>query len=87
MRAGGEQRLVIPLTIAFPGTPGPNPAEVIIELASLLSPASLVFMNEINQLREFDVGPWWTIAINFTLYGACLVAIRRVCIVHAHFRK
>lgn len=75
--------IVIPLTILFPGIPGPNPTQVIIELASFLSPATVVFMNEINQLREFDVGPWWTIAINFTLYGACLVAIRRVCIVHA----
>ncbi len=74
--------IVIPLSIMF-DMPGPKQNEELIELATLLSPATVVFMNEIDQLKEYDMTAWGAIIVNFTIYGALLFWIRRVCLVHS----
>ncbi|MBI3864929.1 MAG: hypothetical protein HY290_23885 [Planctomycetia bacterium] len=75
--------IVIPLSILFPHFGTDRPFEAMIELASLLSPATAVFMNEFGALKEFKIGPWVTIVVNFVMYGALLFWIRRVCLTNA----
>lgn len=68
--------IAIPLTISLRGD------DKIFMTSSLLSPASIVFMNEANALREFDE-PWLAMLLNFGVYGAMLVFFRRLCLTHA----
>ena len=75
--------IAIPLSIIFPGYTGQKQMQEIIELASLLSPATVVFMNEIGQLNGYEITGWGAIVINFVVYGGLLFWIRRICLVHA----
>ena len=54
----------------------------VAQLTSLLSPATIVFINEANGLKEFP-GPWSSVWLNFALYGAALIAIRATCLKNA----
>ncbi|MBS0264863.1 MAG: ABC transporter permease subunit [Planctomycetes bacterium] len=72
----------LPLAIILDG-PGRNPdREVILELSTLLSPATIVFVNEVNLYREWSIPSWLIISLNFTFYGLCLVAVRHLCRSH-----
>ena len=54
----------------------------VIQFVSLLSPATMVFMNEVVGMSEFS-GPWLSVFLNFAGYGAALVAIRAICLKNA----
>jgi ABC-type transport system involved in multi-copper enzyme maturation permease subunit len=75
--------IVTPLTILFPRQSFPNGMPEVIELAWLLSPATVVFANEVNVLNEFQLKAWGMIAVNFAIYGILLFWFRRICLVHA----
>jgi hypothetical protein len=53
--------------------------DALIACSSLLSPASVVAVNEYDDLRIYGE-PWAAVLLNFTFYGALLVAIRTVCL-------
>jgi ABC-type transport system involved in multi-copper enzyme maturation permease subunit len=75
--------IVIPLSIIYSDLLGQRENQLIVELATLLSPATVVFMNEIDQLKEYHMSAWGAIMVNFAIYGALLFWIRRVCLVRA----
>jgi hypothetical protein len=46
----------------------------------VLSPMLIVPMNESNEFQEFPGDPWSVVALNFVLYGLCLVLLRGLCL-------
>jgi len=78
--------IVLPLVImadSFGRTSaGSDDWKIFIELASLLSPATIIFINEATALHEYP-GPWLSVWLNFAVYGAVLVAIRATCLKNA----
>jgi hypothetical protein len=54
----------------------------VTELASLLSPATIVFVNEVEGLNQFQ-NPWLSLWFNFAVYGAALFAFRAICLKNA----
>jgi len=53
-----------------------------IQLTSLLSPATIVFINEGGGLGDYP-GPWVSIWLNFGFYGVALVILRTICLKNA----
>jgi ABC-type transport system involved in multi-copper enzyme maturation permease subunit len=75
--------IVMPVSIfanslGFPA----NSWQPIAQFASLLSPATIVFVNEANELKQYP-GPWSSVWFNFAFYGAALFAIRAICLKNA----
>ena len=52
-------------------------------LLLLLSPAALVFLTEIRELDELEVGMWVPIIVNFVWYGIIALFLRWLCLNHA----
>jgi ABC-type transport system involved in multi-copper enzyme maturation permease subunit len=75
--------IAMPLAILFRIDSVGKNGETLIELATLLSPATVVFLNEVNALKEYDLTTWGAIAVNFLMYGGLLFWFRRICLVHA----
>jgi len=72
--------IVVPLAIVFDGN-GRDPFDkILLELSSLLSPAAIVFLNEVNLLKDWDMPTWVPIFLNFSFYGLCLFGFRRLCL-------
>ena len=61
---------------------GGSDLKSVWQLASLLSPATIVFMNEAIGLSQF-FDPWLSVWLNFAIYGVALVAIRAICLKNA----
>jgi ABC-type transport system involved in multi-copper enzyme maturation permease subunit len=72
--------VTLPLTILVEGLGFDRSLVGVIQLSTLLSPATIVFSNEVNLLRHWDVSPLLAIVVNFVFYGACLYLIRRLCL-------
>jgi hypothetical protein len=70
---------VLPIFILF-NPRGPNDPIVFL---TLLSPATIIPMNEFNGLREFGHAPWLAVTLNFLGYGLALLIVRRVSLVNA----
>jgi hypothetical protein len=50
------------------------------EFLFLLSPASIIPINEFNAYREIADSSWTIVLINFLMYGTCLVVFRLLCL-------
>lgn len=61
---------------------GTNEWESLTELLSLLSPATIVAVNEAGELHNYP-GPWTSVWLNFAVYGAALIVIREICLRNA----
>lgn len=70
--------IFLPLAITFQ----PNSSSPLMFLA-LLSPASIVPVNEFSEMHEFGHSPWVAVVLNFLGYGAMLVLIRFACLANA----
>jgi ABC-type transport system involved in multi-copper enzyme maturation permease subunit len=46
----------------------------------LLSPATIVGLNEVNELHEIWRSPWLAVILNFVIYVPCLVLFRTLCL-------
>jgi hypothetical protein len=69
----------IPLMIMTNGSGG----EDLRGYVFLLSPATIVFMNESNALGELAGGPLMPIIVNFAIYGVIVLRLRAMCLTHA----
>lgn len=49
----------------------------------LLSPATIIGVNESYQLREFGDRPWLAVAVNSAAYGIMLLLLRQVSLANA----
>ncbi|MBI5759912.1 MAG: hypothetical protein HZA46_15445, partial [Planctomycetales bacterium] len=52
----------------------------IFSLLLLLSPATIVGLNEVNELNEVWNSPWLAVILNFVIYVPCLVLFRTLCL-------
>ena len=55
-------------------------SQSILSLLLLLSPATIVGLNEVNELNEVWNSPWGAVILNFVLYVPCLVLFRTLCL-------
>ncbi|MSR59008.1 MAG: hypothetical protein EXS05_15410 [Planctomycetaceae bacterium] len=72
--------IVLPLSIVLGPT---GMVSDLISYVSLLSPATIVFMNEFQSLKEFPGGPVLPVVFNFIGYLFALNIVRSVCLSHA----
>lgn len=56
-----------------------------VALLFLLSPASILFVNELGNLKELGGNAWATVFLNFAWYGFLLLMIRRGCLKYADY--
>lgn len=72
---------VMPLAILFPFA---RPEHDLSTWSVLLSPASIIFINEFDGLNDFSKdAPWLPVVLNFAAYGFLLFLTRRLCLVNA----
>jgi ABC-type transport system involved in multi-copper enzyme maturation permease subunit len=69
----------MPLAILFRTVP----PESGIEFSLLLSPASIMAVNEDGQWRSLANLPWLAVAVNFAAYGLITLWLRRLCYAQA----
>jgi ABC-type transport system involved in multi-copper enzyme maturation permease subunit len=70
----------LPIMILFSGRTGPDDGLVYL---LLLSPATIIPVNEFSELMQFSRTPWLAVTLNFLLYGFFLVVIRTICLTNA----
>ena len=73
--------IVMPLAIMFRPGPGPQSG---IGFVFLLSPVSIMAINEDLDWRIVANLPWLAVGLNFAAYGSILVVLRRMCYSHAN---
>jgi ABC-type transport system involved in multi-copper enzyme maturation permease subunit len=57
--------------------------EPIIEAIMLMSPATLVFLNEVGSLQRFTMTPLGAIAFDTLGFGFCILVLRMICLTNA----
>jgi ABC-type transport system involved in multi-copper enzyme maturation permease subunit len=61
----------------------PGTVDSLLNFSIFLSPAMIVAVNDYGDWREFGNSPWPGMALNFLLYAAALIFIRRACLRNA----
>jgi ABC-type transport system involved in multi-copper enzyme maturation permease subunit len=75
--------ITMPLSMVASATMSRPEMQGLIEMTILLSPASVVVLNEVNALKEYRITAWGVIAINFAMYGGLLFLFRWLCLARA----
>lgn len=70
--------ILLPVEIIF-GHDVTN-APSLFSCLTLLSPVTIVGLNEANELHEIAFAPWWAVILNFVIYVPCLVLFRTLCL-------